>query len=153
MAQLAAAADFIHLHSDIGYDRPTGNSIYLYGCAAVALFILVVACINYVNLATARATRRAHSVGIRKILGASRLSLGMQFLGEAVLFSLAAEVLGLAIALYQSRRREPQGSERVLAVARTTFCSLEQTYNFADSSLPALNLATFLALILITAPV
>jgi putative ABC transport system permease protein len=88
----------IHLHSDIGYDRPTGNSIYLYGCAAVALFILVVACINYVNLATARATRRAHSVGIRKILGASRLSLGMQFLGEAVLFSLAAEVLGLAIA-------------------------------------------------------
>ena len=88
----------IHLHSDIGYDQPTGNSIYLYGCAAVVLFILVVACINYMNLATARATRRAHSVGIRKILGASRLSLGMQFLAEAVLFSLAAEVLGLAIA-------------------------------------------------------
>ena len=88
----------IHLHSDIGYDQPTGNSMYLYGCAAVALFILVVACINYMNLATARATRRAHSVGIRKILGASRLSLGAQFLGEAVLFSLLAEGLGLAIA-------------------------------------------------------
>jgi len=87
----------IHLKSDVGYDRPTGNPIYLYGCAAVALFILIVACINYMNLATARAMRRAHSVGIRKILGASRLALGLQFLGEAVLFSLLAIIIGVVI--------------------------------------------------------
>jgi putative ABC transport system permease protein len=80
----------IHLHSEVQGDEPKGNRMYLYGCAAIALFILVVACINYMNLATARATRRARSVGIRKILGASRLSLGMQFLGEALLFSLIA---------------------------------------------------------------
>ena len=86
-----------HLQSDVGYDRPNGNRIYLYGCAAVALFILAVACINYMNLATARATRRARSVGIRKILGASRLSLALQFLGEAVLFALIALVLGMVI--------------------------------------------------------
>jgi len=87
----------VHLSSDVGYDLPTGNPIYLYGCAAVALFILLVACINYMNLATARAMRRAHSVGIRKILGASRLTLGLQFLGEAVLFSLLAVIIGVVI--------------------------------------------------------
>jgi len=87
----------IHLKSDVGYDRPTGNPVYLYGCAAVALFILLVACINYTNLATARATRRARSVGIRKILGASRLSLALQFLGEAVLFAMIALVIGVVI--------------------------------------------------------
>jgi putative ABC transport system permease protein len=81
----------------VGYDEPTGNPIYLYGCAAVALFILIVACINYMNLATARAMRRAHSVGIRKILGASRLTLGLQFMGEAVLFSLLAVIIGVVI--------------------------------------------------------
>jgi putative ABC transport system permease protein len=87
----------VHLSSDVGYDLPTGNPIYLYGCAAVALFILIVACINYMNLATARAMRRAHSVGIRKILGASRLTLGLQFLGEAVLFSLLAVIIGVVL--------------------------------------------------------
>jgi len=87
----------IHLQSGVNYDLPTGNRIYLYGCTAVALFILAVACINYMNLATARATRRARSVGIRKILGASRLTLSLQFLGEAVLFALIALILGVVL--------------------------------------------------------
>src|ERR1700733_9699726 len=86
-----------HLQSEVGDDLPNGNRMYLYACAAIALFILVVACINYMNLATARATRRARSVGIRKILGASRASLALQFLGEAILFALIALVLGMAI--------------------------------------------------------
>jgi putative ABC transport system permease protein len=87
----------IHMQPDLVYDRPAGNPVYLYGCAAVALIILVIACINYMNLATARATRRARSVGFRKILGASRLSLALQFLGEAILFALFALVLALVI--------------------------------------------------------
>jgi putative ABC transport system permease protein len=87
----------VHLQTEVQDNLPTGNRIYLYGCAAVALFILLVACINYMNLATARATRRARSVGIRKILGASRASLAIQFLAEAVLFSLIAMVLGVVI--------------------------------------------------------
>jgi putative ABC transport system permease protein len=87
----------VHLQTEVQDGLPTGNRIYLYGCAAVALFILLVACINYMNLATARATRRARSVGIRKILGASRASLAIQFLAEAVLFSLIAMVLGVVI--------------------------------------------------------
>ena len=67
------------------------------GCAAVALFILLVACINYMNLATARATRRARSVGIRKILGATRSGLAAGFLAESVLLSLFATLLAVAI--------------------------------------------------------
>jgi len=86
-----------HLQSEVGYDLPNGNVVYLYGCTAVAVFILVVACINYMNLATARAARRTRSVGIRKILGASRLELSLQFLGEAVLFALIALVVGVVI--------------------------------------------------------
>ncbi len=87
----------VHMQPDLVYDRPAGNPVYLYGCAAVALIILIIACINYMNLATARATRRARSVGFRKILGASRLSLALQFLGEAMLFALFALVLALVI--------------------------------------------------------
>ena len=88
-----------HLQSEVEYDEPNGNPIYLYGCAAVALFILIVACINYTNLATARALRRARSVGIRKILGASRGVLALQFLGEAVFFSMIALLLGTLFAV------------------------------------------------------
>src|SRR5262249_30736426 len=62
--------------------------------AAVAAFILIVACINYVNLATARAAQRTRAIGLRKILGAARGSLMAQFLGELVLFSLLATVAG-----------------------------------------------------------
>lgn len=87
----------IHLYSNVGYDQPTGNPYYLYGFAAVAIFILLVACINYVNLATARATKRARAVGIRKILGSDRWSLMAQFLGESVLFALIAAVFGIVI--------------------------------------------------------
>jgi putative ABC transport system permease protein len=86
-----------HMAAEGSYDRPSGNAAYLYGCAAVALIILLIACINYMNLATARATRRARSVAFRKILGASRLSLALQFLGEALLFSLVSLVLAAGI--------------------------------------------------------
>jgi len=89
----------VHLDNsgDLQGDRPLGNKMYLLGCAAVALIILVIACINYMNLATARATRRARSIGIRKILGASRGMLALQFLGEAIMFALIALVIGTVI--------------------------------------------------------
>jgi putative ABC transport system permease protein len=85
----------IHYNSDVGYDRPTENKIYLYGFAAVAVFILLVACINYMNLATARAAKRAKEVGMRKILGSDRTRLMLQFLCESIFFSLVALVFGI----------------------------------------------------------
>ena len=69
VAQLAAAARGHPPLSDVPADQPTGNRYYLYGFIAVALFTLLVACINYMNLATARAAKRAKEVGMRKILG------------------------------------------------------------------------------------
>ena len=67
-----------------------GNRYYLYGFIAVAVFTLLVACINYMNLATARAAKRAKEVGMRKILGSSRKALIAQFLAESVLLAVVA---------------------------------------------------------------
>jgi putative ABC transport system permease protein len=88
----------IHLHSTVvNYDDPRGNLYYLYALSAVALFILLVACINYMNLATARAAKRAREVGMRKILGSSRKALIAQFLSESLLYSVIALAIGLML--------------------------------------------------------
>ena len=88
----------IHLYSDVSNDLPTGNRYYLYGFVAVAVFTLLVACINYMNLATARAAKRAKEVGMRKILGSSRRALIVQFLAESLLLAVVAVLLGLLLA-------------------------------------------------------
>ena len=87
----------VHFHSDLLYDLPGGNIYYVYGFLAVAIFILLVACINYVNLAVARATKRAKEIGMRKILGVSRSRLVAHFFGEAALFTGIALAAGTVI--------------------------------------------------------
>jgi len=86
----------IHLHSDTSTEfEPGGNATYVYIFAGVALFILLVACINFVNLSTAGASRRAKEVGIRKVAGSGRFQLVRQFLAESVLVSLFALLIAL----------------------------------------------------------
>ena len=75
-----------------------GQQRYLYIFGSVALFILLIAAINYVNLVTAQAQQRAKEVGVRKTMGAGRGQLARQFLGESVLVSGAALVLALVLA-------------------------------------------------------
>ena len=77
---------------------PSGNPMYLALSAILALVILTIAGVNYVNLATARAGRRIHEIGVRKALGAHRGQLIRQLLSESVLMSTGATVLGAALA-------------------------------------------------------
>lgn len=77
---------------------PRGNKANLYILSVIALFIILVAAFNYVNLATARASRRLKEVGLRKVLGAQRRALVGQFLGESIIVSVLSTMIGAAIA-------------------------------------------------------
>jgi len=72
-----------------------GSVTYLYILASIAVFTLLIACINFMNLATARSSRRSSEVGVRKVLGAEKKFLVMQFLGESVMMSLIAFIIAI----------------------------------------------------------
>ncbi len=88
----------IHLHSNL-MQEISGNSniIYVYIFSAIALFILAIACINFMNLSTARSTKRAKEVGLRKVLGADRGKIIRQFLSESALYSLISLIVALIL--------------------------------------------------------
>ena len=88
----------IHLHSQLDIQmKPTSNIVYVYLFSAIAVIILLMACINFTNLATAHSLKRAKEVGMRKALGGWRRSLVVQFLGESFVYCLLA--LAAAIAM------------------------------------------------------
>jgi putative ABC transport system permease protein len=89
----------IHLTSNLKWElRPNSDKVYIYIFGTVALFILLIACINYVNLTTARSTLRAREIGIRKVSGAIKKSLIAQFLAESVLITLIAAAIAILMA-------------------------------------------------------
>ncbi|HVV03091.1 MAG TPA: ABC transporter permease [Puia sp.] len=88
----------IHLHSNLQIDLPgQGDIQYVNIFFIVAIFILVVACINFMNLATARSARRAKEVGLRKVVGAVRGQLVGQFLGESLLISFFSLLVAMLV--------------------------------------------------------
>jgi putative ABC transport system permease protein len=88
----------IHLKSHNMQEISVNNDMtYIYLFSSIALLILFIACINYVNLATARSTRRGKEVGLRKVVGARRFQLVQQFLGESFLIILVALSLGILL--------------------------------------------------------
>lgn len=93
------AAPRIHLHSKMSNEiAPQGDVQQLYLFSAIALLILLIACVNYMNLATARSARRAREVGVRKAVGAGRAQLVRQFLSESMLLSVLALPLAMVLA-------------------------------------------------------
>lgn len=89
----------IHLRSNRQFELGTNSSItYIYIFSVIALFVLLIACINFMNLSTARSANRAREVGIRKVLGASRKYLIGQFLAESILITLFASILAVLAA-------------------------------------------------------
>lgn len=93
----------IHLHSDLTVElQPNGNIQYVWIFSAIAAFILIIACINFMNLSTARSAHRAREIGVRKVLGSHRAALIRQFLSETTLLAgmaMALAVLITALAL------------------------------------------------------
>ncbi|MFZ0497823.1 MAG: ABC transporter permease [Steroidobacteraceae bacterium] len=88
----------VHLTSDqYGGMTPAGSRTTVFGFATVAILIVLVACFNFMNLATAQATVRVREIGLRKVVGAKRAQLTVQFLGEAVLIMLLALVIALSL--------------------------------------------------------
>ena len=88
----------IHLYSSRGVELAANSSIqYVYIFSAAALFILLIACVNFMNLTTARSSNRAKEVGIRKVLGTERKSLIGQFLTESTLVAFLALVVGIVL--------------------------------------------------------
>jgi len=96
--QFLLPAGGIHLHADMMEPTPSGNVSYLYILGSVAAFVLLIACINFMNLSTARSSKRSAEVGIRKVLGAEKSSLIRQFLGESLMMSFIAFLLALGMA-------------------------------------------------------
>lgn len=89
----------IHLHSNKTAELDANGSIqYVYIFTAVALFILLIACVNFMNLSTARSSNRAKEVGIRKVLGSLRGNLVTQFMLESILLSFISMLLALGLA-------------------------------------------------------
>ena len=92
----------LEMHTSTDYPADNGlsdqsNPMYSYILSGIALFILAIACINFVNLTVARSLKRAKEIGIRKVVGGQRKQLIMQFLGESFILSFIAFVLSIAL--------------------------------------------------------
>ncbi|HEX2393981.1 MAG TPA: ABC transporter permease [Bacteroidales bacterium] len=88
----------IHLYSTNAQEpEPTGSITYVYIFSVVAVFLVLIAAMNYMNLSTARSARRAREVGLRKVVGSDRITIILQFLSESVFFTLLSLVISLVL--------------------------------------------------------
>jgi putative ABC transport system permease protein len=140
----------IHLqsHTEIELERDSRIS-KAYILSAVALLILLIACVNYINLSTARASCRALEVGVRKVIGADRRQLFQQFMGDSMLLSFLALILALALvqfflpAFNSLMDRNVAMDFRGNPFLYLEFIGIALLVGFASGSYPALFLASF----------
>jgi len=89
----------IHLTSNLTWEAyPNGNIMNIYIFSIIAVFLLIIACINYMNLATARSAYRGREVGLRKVFGSYRSSLIWQFITESIIISILATIVAISLA-------------------------------------------------------
>ena len=123
----------IHLHSDLHAEiNPNGDISYIYIFSAAAIFILLIACSNFINLSTARSVKRSKEIGLRKVSGAKRSQLIIQFFGESFLYAIVSGILAI-------------GLVAIFLPSFNTFTSKTFTLNFLDN--PGL-LLTYIGIIL-----
>lgn len=87
----------VHLHQYFGYGHPSTAVIFVYIFSIIAAFVLIIACINFMNLSTAKSSTRAREIGMRKVVGGNRKNLVVQFLGESFLLTLISVVIALIL--------------------------------------------------------
>jgi putative ABC transport system permease protein len=125
----------IHLYSHCYSEIAANSDIkYIYLFSAIALLILVMSCINYMNLATARAARRCREVGIRKVVGAKRKQLIRQFLGESLVLTFIALILAIIMV-------------EISLPAFNSFIERELSFNFLKNSAVLLGIFVFVGLL------
>ena len=138
-----------YLHSEFKNGYPVEGRIqYVRLFSLVAIFILIIACINFMNLTTARSVKRAREIGVRKVMGALRILLIKQFMGEAILMA----AISMALALILTRLALPAfnqltAKEIVLPLSQINFClgiaALTLLTGIFSGSYPALFLSAF----------
>lgn len=140
----------IHLYSGLqNIVTPTNSPTYLYIVGSIALFTLLIACVNLMNLSTARAIKRAAEVGVRKVLGAGQGGLMQQFLSESILLSLTSLVLAVGLVIMAlplfNRLTEKQLTETDLFDTELTvaFLGLAVLTGMLAGSYPAFYLSGF----------
>src|SRR5688572_21730251 len=111
-----------YLFSNFVNGKPqAGRMEYVNIFSGVAAFILIIACINFMNLATARSMKRAKEIGVRKVIGSTRVNLVIQFLGEAFLLSVMALIFSMSLTF-------------ILLPAFNIFTGKQITFTIFDSS-------------------
>jgi putative ABC transport system permease protein len=96
---MAAPMTGIHLHGYFGFDKDPIGIVYIYVFSIIAGFVLLIACVNFMNLATARSAMRAREIGMRKVVGACRKNIIFQFIGESILLAFVAALVALVFVI------------------------------------------------------
>lgn len=140
----------IHLHSNLRNEIvPNGNIDIVYVFSAIAVFILLIATINYMNLATARSAKRAKEVGMRKVLGAYRKQLITQFMGESLVLVIISALISFAVVIaFMGLMADFTGKALELSmlfdpVLLLVFVGVLLVIGFGSGSYPALFLSSF----------